>query len=186
MPVVCPFCGAAGYHGSSCAAYQRMRSSGDYGSFSLFSVASGAPLSIPSLGMAAEALSDPVQGDDDDYETNLRIQAAMGGDVKKAVSDVDAAAPVVEPDPTSAPQTCVICMCEPAGRVRRGKACGHEFCAGCIETWLAEHTTCPVCVADLSVHGGYRLVDEGGPTTDLSELMFRIDAISAILGSLGV
>ncbi len=164
-----------------------MRSSGDYASLSLFSLAAGgAPLSIPSLDMAAEALSDPVPGDDDDYETNLRIQAAMGGDVKKAVSDVDAAAPVVEPEAGRAPPTCVICMCEPSGRVRRGQACGHEFCAGCIETWLSEHTTCPVCVADLSVNGGYRLVDEGGPTTDLSELMFRIDAISAILQSLGM
>jgi hypothetical protein len=23
--------------------------------------------------------------------------------------------------------------------------CGHEFCVGCIGTWLAEHVTCPIC-----------------------------------------
>jgi hypothetical protein len=23
--------------------------------------------------------------------------------------------------------------------------CGHEFCSDCINTWLCEHATCPVC-----------------------------------------
>ena len=96
------------------------------------------------------------------YEDNLRLQEEMGGDVRKACSDVDTAAPVV----TAAPRLdrCGICLREADELrrarcpVRRAAACGHEFCGECLETWLAEHTTCPLCVCDLSVHGGHRFV----------------------------
>nr|WRJ69781.1 RING finger domain-containing protein [Oceanusvirus sp.] len=152
------------------------------------------PFMIPSLDFASAifggdmffgegGFGDGVGGDD--YESNLRIQDALGGNVKKAVRDVDEAAPMVD---HGLSEECAICLSEPEGGVRKGKACGHEFCAECIEKWLSEHTTCPVCVTDLSVNGGYKLVDsqpQRSRGSDVSDLMHRVDTIAAILQSLG-
>lgn len=93
----------------------------------------------------------------DDYDTNIGIQESMGGAVTKACKDINAAAPVVE-EPCM--QTCAVCL-TPASeiaRVRKASVCGHEFCAECLEKWLGEHTTCPLCVCDLSSEGGHRFV----------------------------
>jgi hypothetical protein len=148
----------------------------------------------PSLDFASfifgSDMFDLVAGvNEDDYENNLRIQDALGGNVKKAVRDINEAVPLIK---SGSSEKCVICMSEPEGLIRKSKQCGHEFCAECIENWLSDHITCPVCVADLSVNGGYNLVDEprrevrGRPSTvtDVSELMYRVDTIAAILQSL--
>lgn len=92
-----------------------------------------------------------------EYESNLRLQEAMGGPVRKACRDINAAAPVADEHTM---ERCPVCL-QDAGdrtRVRRTAACSHEFCAECMERWLSEHTTCPVCVTDLSTHGGHRFV----------------------------
>ena len=102
------------------------------------------------------------QGEGADYEDNLRLQDAMGGPVAKACRDINAAAPVADAHDM---ETCPVCLQEPspATRVRRARACSHVFCSECLERWLSEHTTCPVCVADLSVHGGHRYVMDEEP-----------------------
>lgn len=97
-----------------------------------------------------------------EYEDNLRLQDAMGGPVAKACRDINAAAPVADGHDMD---TCPVCLQEstPDTRVRRARACSHAFCSECLERWLSEHTTCPVCVADLSVHGGHRYVMDEEP-----------------------
>ncbi|WOK99999.1 RING-H2 finger protein ATL66-like [Canna indica] len=48
---------------------------------------------------------------------------------------------------------CAVCLME-FGRgeaVRVLPGCGHGFHAGCVDQWLAEHATCPLCRRDLSV-----------------------------------
>lgn len=99
-----------------------------------------------------------------DYEDNLRMQEAMGGSVRKACRDINAAAPVVDDHSLD---RCPVCLADvdAGSRVRRGSECSHEFCAGCLETWLSDHTTCPVCIADLSVNGGARYVIDSPPPT---------------------
>lgn len=98
-------------------------------------------------------------GPSNDYERNLSMQEAMGGAVKKACKDVNAAAPVVD-DP--AMEQCAVCLspAKDVPRIRRARRCGHEFCAECVERWLGEHTTCPLCVCDLSCDGGHRFVTD--------------------------
>lgn len=98
-----------------------------------------------------------------DYESNLRLQDAMGGPVRKACRDINEAAPVVT-DHTL--ERCPVCLCDTDGasRVRRGARCSHEFCAECLEKWLSENTTCPMCVSDLSENGGSRyVIDDPSP-----------------------
>lgn len=97
------------------------------------------------------------------YEDNLRMQERMGGSVLKACKDVNDAAPVVDDHSMI---ECPVCLdnASERTRVRRAKTCNHEFCAACLETWLSNHTTCPVCVSDLSTNGGHRYVLDSDPS----------------------
>lgn len=103
-----------------------------------------------------------------DYESNLRLQEEMGGPVKKACKDINLAAPVVNDHSID---KCVVCLSEidSNSRVRRGAKCSHEFCAECLEKWLSEHTTCPMCITDLSENGGSRYVIDESPVTTSQE-----------------
>lgn len=91
--------------------------------------------------------------DGDDYERNLALQDRIGS-VKKAIKDLSAVAPVVTEHSLD---KCSICLSDSAAENKpiRRTVCGHEFCAECIEKWLSEHTTCPMCVNDMSKEGGY-------------------------------
>lgn len=102
-----------------------------------------------------------------DYETNLRLQDSMGGSVKKACRDVNAAAPIAERHDL---ERCPVCLqdTDATCRVRKATECSHEFCAECMERWLSEHTTCPICVADLSVNGGHRFVMDADETQTIA------------------
>lgn len=40
---------------------------------------------------------------------------------------------------------CVICMESINSGIARALACGHVFHRACIENWLADATTCPIC-----------------------------------------
>lgn len=47
-------------------------------------------------------------------------------------------------------ETCVICIeVYEAGDVVRELPCGHEFHVDCIDPWLADHHTCPLCKLDI-------------------------------------
>lgn len=126
----------------------------------------------------------------DDYESNTRLQERMGGNVKKAVKDIDKAAPLTT---SSDMDTCPICLSDkkPETEVRASASCGHAFCAECIEKWLSEHVTCPMCMRDMSEKGGHTFImndrgaDEGteldGLSEDIRDLATHTDAISRLL-----
>ncbi|AUF82334.1 RING finger domain-containing protein [Tetraselmis virus 1] len=94
------------------------------------------------------------------YDENLRIQDAMGGDVKKAVKSINTCAPIIDNSEVKN-EKCVICLSslEESPEIRRSEVCGHEFCSECITKWLSDHVTCPICVKDMSTKGGYKLVN---------------------------
>ncbi|KAF8693290.1 hypothetical protein HU200_038674 [Digitaria exilis] len=52
-------------------------------------------------------------------------------------------------------EECTVCLeeYEPKDVVRVLPACGHAFHAPCIDTWLRQHPTCPVCRASLRAKG---------------------------------
>ena len=45
---------------------------------------------------------------------------------------------------------CVICL-EPLNTKNKRLQCGHEFHDECVETWLQDNTTCPVCRQDVEI-----------------------------------
>ena len=52
----------------------------------------------------------------------------------------------LEADKSMAGEQCAVCMDEfEVGRKLMQLDCKHEFCQECVEGWLADHNTCPVC-----------------------------------------
>ena len=86
---------------------------------------------------------------DDTYEYLSELCETMGN-VPVGVSDIDHSAPVVICDPVACGD-CPICLekVSEAAQLRRIRDCRHIFCGGCIERWLTEHKTCPVCKNEL-------------------------------------
>jgi hypothetical protein len=42
---------------------------------------------------------------------------------------------------------CPICLENP---VNKTTACSHHFCEECIDSWMREHSTCPLCRANIN------------------------------------
>ena len=55
-------------------------------------------------------------------------------------------------DATGEEHTCSVCLCdfEPGDVLRRIPGCCHEFHQYCVDVWLKNHTTCPMCRAEIS------------------------------------
>ena len=47
-------------------------------------------------------------------------------------------------------ESCAICL-ESSKEMREIKKCRHVYCSACISKWFSEHSTCPVCRADVNV-----------------------------------
>ncbi|XP_040385681.1 E3 ubiquitin-protein ligase EL5-like [Oryza brachyantha] len=56
---------------------------------------------------------------------------------------------------TAAVEQCAVCIAvvRDGDIVRRLPACGHAFHAPCVDGWLRDHATCPMCRADVKVAG---------------------------------
>lgn len=131
----------------------------------------------------------------DEYARLLGLGATAGRMVRH-VANVDAAAPRRSLAPGEPPVQqggfCVICMDSFDEVLRRDAItdrgiretlCGHTFCSPCIEKWLADSVSCPVCMRDLSPEGGLAIRDEPGtaaPTPDRAASEYRA---SSTLGS---
>mmetsp|Transcript_10673 Transcript_10673/g.39504 ORF Transcript_10673/g.39504 Transcript_10673/m.39504 type:complete len:110 (+) Transcript_10673:769-1098(+) len=51
---------------------------------------------------------------------------------------------------TSETPTCAVCLCDAEqGDCLRRLPCCHEFHAKCVDRWLVNHTTCPMCKHDV-------------------------------------
>jgi hypothetical protein len=53
--------------------------------------------------------------------------------------------------------SCTVCLCEyECGDEIRRLPCGHDFHQACIDKWMTQHTTCPICRVGLvpQVSGG--------------------------------
>lgn len=90
-----------------------------------------------------------------------------------AVRNIDAAAPM---HTGTREGDCVVCRSalQEADRVRR-TACGHYFCAGCIERWLSGHAMCPLCNHDLTSEGGaVSLTNTTSPAEGMEEVIIAV------------
>ena len=59
--------------------------------------------------------------------------------------------------PGGEPPCCSVCLCDAEdGDEIRTLPCAHEFHARCVDRWLSEHRTCPMCKMDVTEAGGAR------------------------------
>lgn len=90
---------------------------------------------------------------DNEYEWNLALADRIGK-VDVGIKDIDSISKFVPKpfDERSDDDICSICRDFLGGEegLARELACTHQFCNECITHWLAKHTTCPLCVCDLS------------------------------------
>lgn len=72
---------------------------------------------------------------------------------------------------------CTVCLEEYEAKdvVRVLPACGHAFHAACIDAWLRQHPTCPVCRASLRARNGCRATP-----VDYSLLVTGADAAATV------
>lgn len=69
---------------------------------------------------------------------------------REAVSDL-MASPGDDVRDTAAGNCCGVCLVEDS-EVRRLKACGHEFHASCLHSWIAQGgSSCPLCRAAINI-----------------------------------
>ncbi|XP_066383027.1 RING-H2 finger protein ATL39-like [Miscanthus floridulus] len=63
-----------------------------------------------------------------------------------------------QPPPVQEESQCTVCLEEYEAKdmVRVLPTCGHAFHAACIDAWLRQHPTCPVCRASLRAKNGTR------------------------------
>lgn len=115
------------------------------------------------LGTAYPHLSDeelinslfPDEPSDMSYEEMMEICDTIGYHYV-GVEDIDACAPMDAHPRAITMDRCAICLEEgegleaSQGATRTITACGHQFCAPCIQEWLGQHKTCPICKKDVT------------------------------------
>ncbi len=99
-----------------------------------------------------DVLNDPMEEDESmfqDYNYLMHLCDTIGYH-KEGITNVDEVAPLTIAEENHAlNERCPICMDELYGNdplVRVITKCKHGFCADCIEKWLSENKTCPICV----------------------------------------
>jgi hypothetical protein len=84
---------------------------------------------------------------------------------KPGIENIDAVSSILTKEEqatdTKEDDTCRICLESLRGQqdLRKIKKCSHIFCGECIQTWLTENKTCPLCNVDVSAPSSYSLED---------------------------
>lgn len=94
-----------------------------------------------------EALIEPME---ETYEALTELCEQLGN-VELGVSNIDDVTTIIIHDTKS--DTCPICledMPTECDYIRKINMCQHMFCGFCIETWLKNHKTCPICKCQTS------------------------------------
>lgn len=100
---------------------------------------------------------------DNNYEFNLNLQDVMGGNVEVGVTNKEDCYEVIPYDvDTEQTEQCSICLLS-KNEIIDGEhencndtdvfvktTCNHVYCKSCIDIWLSNHHTCPVCIHDFN------------------------------------
>ncbi|KRT82986.1 zinc finger protein, partial [Oryctes borbonicus] len=86
---------------------------------------------------------------------------------KKALSKIPTKTIKSEDKEVKDGECCAVCI-EPYKplEVLRILPCTHEFHKNCIDPWLLEHRTCPMCKMDILKHYGFMVSDKNGRIYD--------------------
>ncbi len=89
---------------------------------------------------------DDIDGEEDLSYEYLSALCDEIGYHKVGCSNVDEVAPVIET--VKSCDRCTICLedIQEETPVRKIHVCQHTFCKECLESWLKENKTCPICI----------------------------------------
>jgi len=104
---------------------------------------------IMALNLLTQYMGMTLSQGRNEYEYNLWLQDAMGGNVNIGIRDKEAVTTRVEVEAVPADTMCTICL-EPPNTPRK-TTCDHYFCEECIFKWLSENRKCPNCTIQLGV-----------------------------------
>ncbi|XP_051547905.1 E3 ubiquitin-protein ligase RLIM-like isoform X1 [Myxocyprinus asiaticus] len=100
---------------------------------------------------------DDLQGNN--YEALLAFEEQQGAVAKNTLSKAEIErlpTKVYDPSHSAGKTDCQICFSEyKAGERLRMLPCLHDYHVKCIDRWLKENATCPICRADISICGGF-------------------------------
>lgn len=85
---------------------------------------------------------------DNNYDYLLQLCENLGS-IKKGIHDIDKICHVIEV--TQPSERCPICLESfiEKENICRTNLCKHNFCKPCLQTWLKENTSCPLCQGNL-------------------------------------
>lgn len=85
-----------------------------------------------------------------------RLSRRLGNAAKKALSKIPTKNIKVDDNEVQDAECCAVCI-EPykISDTLRILPCAHEFHRSCIDPWLLEHRTCPMCKMDILKHYGF-------------------------------
>lgn len=113
-----------------------------------------ASFAMPTVAPHLPILFDQIDNEFDalEYEELLQLCDDIGYH-KVGVQNIDEVAPKCEACCVDSHWRCAICLDvkEQCSVLRRVKRCGHYFCSSCIETWLSENKSCPICKNDVEI-----------------------------------
>lgn len=117
------------------------------------------------LHSAVDSLVDQM-----DYGS-LQELCDMIGYHKIGIQDITTVSTVKDKTELMEDDTCPICMdiLQEKETVYTMNACSHLYCKECIETWVSENKTCPVCKTDLQISSMSKEPSDSSPCSDLEK-----------------
>ncbi|KAF2368872.1 Zinc finger RING-type [Trinorchestia longiramus] len=89
-----------------------------------------------------------------------RLQKHLSNAAKKALSKIPVKNVKLGDRELVLEECCAVCLeAYSAGDTVRVLPCRHEFHKACVDPWLLDHRTCPMCKMDILRHYGYNLSD---------------------------
>jgi hypothetical protein len=98
---------------------------------------------------------------DDDYTPSYEDLLSLCEQIgyhKSGIKNIDIDVPYVDQEDrehlVNEEDTCRICLecLNLTEKLRKTKKCNHIFCSPCIEKWLEENKSCPLCNTELSTN----------------------------------
>ncbi|XP_018007671.1 uncharacterized protein LOC108665430 [Hyalella azteca] len=87
-----------------------------------------------------------------------RLQKHLSNAAKKALSKIPVKSIKLGDKELQLEECCAVCLeAYTTGDAARVLPCRHEFHKACVDPWLLDHRTCPMCKMDILRHYGYNL-----------------------------
>lgn len=102
---------------------------------------------------------------------SLQELCDMIGYHKVGIQDITTVSTIKDKTDLSEDDTCPICMdiLHEKETIYTMNVCSHSYCKECIEKWVSENKTCPICKTDLQISSISKESSDSPPASDLEK-----------------